>query len=179
MQIYYDDDMIHSGIIGMKWGVRRYQNPDGTLTEAGKKRYAKLLDNQSKRNKKKMKFDKKITDKTKWSEAAQKERAEIAKKQYESFKESVKRNPTQLYKYRYLFTDEELSSAQKRLQTEQALKTLSDQKIKQGADKLNAYMTYLTAANVTFTAISNAVGNVNTVKTAVKKKKQKQEEDNK
>lgn len=39
MQIYYDDDMIHSGIIGMKWGVRRYQNPDGTLTEAGKKRY--------------------------------------------------------------------------------------------------------------------------------------------
>ena len=32
----------HHGIKGMKWGVRRYQNEDGTLTEAGKKRYNKL-----------------------------------------------------------------------------------------------------------------------------------------
>lgn len=29
----------HHGIRGMKWGIRRYQNPDGSLTEAGKKRY--------------------------------------------------------------------------------------------------------------------------------------------
>lgn len=29
----------HHGILGQKWGVRRFQNEDGTLTEAGKKRY--------------------------------------------------------------------------------------------------------------------------------------------
>lgn len=29
----------HHGILGQKWGVRRYQNPDGSLTDAGKKRY--------------------------------------------------------------------------------------------------------------------------------------------
>lgn len=40
-----DDDKIveHSGIKGMKWGIRRYQNKDGSLTPAGKKRYNQEL----------------------------------------------------------------------------------------------------------------------------------------
>lgn len=38
MQIYRDEFLIHYGVKGMKWGVRRYQNYDGTLTELGKQR---------------------------------------------------------------------------------------------------------------------------------------------
>ena len=38
---YYNNsnELYHWGVKGMKWGVRRYQNVDGTLTDAGKKRY--------------------------------------------------------------------------------------------------------------------------------------------
>lgn len=37
--IPYSDSLTHHGIKGQKWGIRRYQNLDGTLTPAGKERY--------------------------------------------------------------------------------------------------------------------------------------------
>lgn len=43
--MYSDPDfLMHHGIKGMKWGVRRYQNEDGTLTEEGKKKYGQTTD---------------------------------------------------------------------------------------------------------------------------------------
>lgn len=40
---YESNTLQHHGILGMKWGVRRYQRKDGTLTNAGKKRYDKEM----------------------------------------------------------------------------------------------------------------------------------------
>lgn len=38
-RVAYPNELYHHGTKGQKWGVRRYQNPDGSLTAEGKKRY--------------------------------------------------------------------------------------------------------------------------------------------
>lgn len=35
-----NDELMHFGVKGTKWGVRRYQSKDGSLTNTGKKRYS-------------------------------------------------------------------------------------------------------------------------------------------
>ena len=45
-----NNELKHWGIKGMKWGVRRYQNADGSLTPAGKKRYERdIAENKAKK----------------------------------------------------------------------------------------------------------------------------------
>lgn len=47
----------HSGIKGMKWGIRRFQNKDGSLTPEGKKRYDREISELSEKKKKNYKAD--------------------------------------------------------------------------------------------------------------------------
>lgn len=44
--IWHSDELYHHGVKGQKWGIRRYQNKDGSLTEMGKKvrNYNKIID---------------------------------------------------------------------------------------------------------------------------------------
>lgn len=45
-----DEVLRHHGIKGMRWGIRRFQNRDGTLTDAGKDRYSEESDRTIKQN---------------------------------------------------------------------------------------------------------------------------------
>lgn len=45
---YYNNYMQHYGIQGQKWGIRRFQNPDGSLTEEGRSRYGVSARGQAK-----------------------------------------------------------------------------------------------------------------------------------
>lgn len=55
---YKSNELYHYGKKGMKWGVRRYQNKDGTLTAAGKKRYDRdVRENNAKKKDNRAKID--------------------------------------------------------------------------------------------------------------------------
>lgn len=43
----FQDELYHHGIKGQRWGVRRFQNEDGSLTSKGKTRYANTTRNKS------------------------------------------------------------------------------------------------------------------------------------
>lgn len=44
----YQTELYHHGIKGQKWGIRRYQNRDGTLTEEGKRRLREYQQTETK-----------------------------------------------------------------------------------------------------------------------------------
>lgn len=99
------DELSHHGILGQKWGVRRFQNADGSLTNAGKKRKGLV---QTIKDKKKAKM---------LREAKARKKAEREKK------EAIIRsgNEKEIRKIKGQLTDEELARALDRVNMTQSL----------------------------------------------------------
>lgn len=97
-------ELYHHGILGMKWGIRRYQNKDGSLTAEGIKRYRTDLKFKSKYDKYSAKQESKDAEKRKQQEI---KRVDIL----------MKKDPRKL-------TDEELAERIRRLDMEKRVSDL-------------------------------------------------------
>lgn len=121
-----ENELMHWGIKGMKWGVRRYQNKDGSLTPAGKKRYDKemaKLKEEEKIAKNKLRTQAKLNklDEKRKEIEALKSGKPIAKSTKKHSKPSVKD-----------MSDEELRQTVNRLLMEQQYAKLNPQQVSAG-----------------------------------------------
>ena len=81
----YNNELTHWGIKGQKWGIRRYQNEDGTLTQAGKERYAVGTGGNSK-------FDKRFREElSKFKKLSDKADVDVQKKAAETHTQKAKK----------------------------------------------------------------------------------------
>lgn len=168
-----NNELYHYGILGMRWGVRRYQNADGTLTTAGKKKYAKeaakiksekaKLAEQKKRianqQKVKAKFDKLDAEKAKI--AAEKKALKDIRKgksksadidkstSIEDRKAAIlkSRSAKKLYENADIFDYKELNDAYNRLNLERNIGNLSSAEVSKGKQFINDIVSYGKTAN--------------------------------
>ena len=126
----YSDELSHHGILGQRWGIRRYQKKDGSLTPAGLKRYG------SEANFKKIQraeaTAKKEAEKAKYRARTEAEIAKINKK-YKINKPDAKKEETKAKegsskpkaKSINEMTDDEIRARINRIQLENQLKSLT------------------------------------------------------
>ena len=110
-----EEYLAHHGVIGQKWGVRRYQNYDGSLTALGRK-HRGLSEKSSKAVRTVEKaIKKRRAEKQAIREEARKEsraravelETERQAQRHQKLKEDIRRNPRNMYKYRDQLTKEE------------------------------------------------------------------------
>ena len=138
-QTYYTEELTHWGILGMKWGIRRFQNKDGTLTEAGKKRYSEDYERSRSKSREEMTDDELKSAVNRLNNERQYEqyRKELDKKEEPEVKNPLtdgkKRNKTaeehlNITKFKAKnLTTEELNKVIDRLQKEKQYKQLVEE----------------------------------------------------
>ena len=71
------NELYHHGVKGQKWGIRRYQNPDGTLTEEGRRRFGSVKKLQKVHNRENKIFTREVTGVNTYNEAVRRNQANL------------------------------------------------------------------------------------------------------
>ena len=136
-------ELYHYGTLGMKWGFRRFQNKDGSLTAAGKKRYNSDGDESSGETKKSgSKEDiKKTTSKEDESEQKKTPSKEEDTEAYEAAKQKALKtgSATEVLKFKGDLTQQEMQSAISRIRWEQDMANLSAKETASGKTKADEF----------------------------------------
>lgn len=132
MTTYQNDYLAHHGIKGQKWGQRRYQNLDGSLTAEGRKRLGYSLN--PKGNKKESSV-KKLVDmaKSKRAEKAEARKAEKEAAEKQKRMDYYRDHPEQMYKHRKELKPAEVDEIMRNVQFDRRLKDISDQENRKNA----------------------------------------------
>ena len=126
--------LTHYGIKGQKWGIRRYQNPDGSLTSAGRKRYSDSGGIRGAVSKVKNAVTRRGSSSKAAAKKKQEEKEEKEKETLEQKKDRVlkSRSAKELYENADLFTTQELQSAYNRLNLERNISSLVPKDVNKG-----------------------------------------------
>lgn len=124
-----DNELMHYGILGMKWGVRRYQNKDGTLTAKGKKRYNAEME-RLKAKERKLKNEQRTKAKLAKLDSQRKKVEDLKRAKNKKTDEQVDTKPRK--KAMKELSNEELKSLVTRLELEKRYKDLNPEQVSAG-----------------------------------------------
>lgn len=145
---YKEIALQHWGILGQKWGIRRFQNLDGTLTPAGRERYLNKNGELTKAGAKKYEKDLKKD---------QRKNGKFNEKKEKAIEEG---DVKFAYKYRKMFTDEDFSRLEGVINERQKYENLVNRANQMRMNKIRAYTDIM---NLSLQTANNITGLANNV----------------